>query len=71
MHWTVEQLNTPTSELGVSNLCAPTVNVLLFEDASISVNINKLFFCAVQKFILNSKRFKPNYDLTDSIISET
>ena len=35
----------------VSNFCAPTVNVLLFGDAS-SANINRIIFCAVQKFIL-------------------
>ena len=55
----------------VSNFCAPTVNVLLFEDASLSVNINRLIFGAVQKFILKSKRFRPNNNLTDSVISET
>ena len=55
----------------VSNFCAPTVNVLLFEDASLSVNINRLIFDAVQKFILKSKRFRPNNNLTDSVISET
>ena len=54
----------------VSNFCAPTVNVLLFGDASLSANINRIIFCAVQKFILKSKRFRPNYDLTDSVLSE-
>ena len=44
----------------VSKSCAPTVNVLLFGDAPLSVNINRLIFCAVQKFILISKRFRPN-----------
>ena len=39
----------------VSNFCAPTVNVLLFGDASLSANINRIIFCAVQKFILKSK----------------
>ena len=53
---------------GVSNFCAPTVNVLLFGDASLSANINRIIFCAVQKFILKSKRFRPNYDLTDSVL---
>ena len=55
----------------VSNFCAPTVNVLLFGDASLSVNIHRLIFCAVHKFILKSKRFRPNNDLIDSVISET
>ena len=55
----------------VSHFCAPTVSVLLFWDASLSVNINKLIFCAVQMFMLKSKRVRPNYDLTDSVLSET
>ena len=55
----------------VSNLCAPTVNVLLFGDASLSANNSRIIFCAVQKFILKSKRFRSNYDLTDSVLSET
>ena len=55
----------------VSNFCAPTVNVPLFGDPSLSAYINRLIFCAVQKFILKSKRFRPNYDLTDSVLSET
>ena len=55
----------------VSNFCAPNVNVLLFGDASLSAYINRLNFHAVQKFILKSKRFRPNYDLTDSVLSET
>ena len=46
----------------VSNFRTSTVNVLLFGDASFSVYINRLIFCAVQKFILKSKRFRPNYD---------
>ena len=54
----------------VSNFCAPTVNILLFGDASLSANINRIIFCAVQKFILKSKRFRPNYDMTDSVLSE-
>ena len=54
----------------VSNFCAPTVDVLLFRDASLSANINSIIFCAVQKFILKSKRFRPNYDLTDSVLIE-
>ena len=51
----------------VANLCASTANVQHFGDASFSVNINSLIFCAVQKFILKSKRFRLNYDLTDSV----
>ena len=54
----------------VVNFCAPTVNVFLFGDASHSASINRIIFCAVQKFILKSKRFRPNYDLTDSVLSE-
>ena len=55
----------------VSDFCAPIVNILLFGDACLSVNINRLIFCAVQKFILKSKRFRTNYDLTDSVLCET
>ena len=51
----------------VSNFCAPTVNVLLYGVASLSVNTNRIIFCAVQKFILKSKRYRPYYDLTDSV----
>ena len=55
----------------VANFCASIANVQLFGDAYFSVNINSLIFCAVQMFILKSKRFRPNYDLTDSALSET
>ena len=41
-----------------SPLCHFTLDVLLFQDSSLSMNTNTSIFTAVQKFIIETKRFE-------------
>ena len=42
----------------ISNLCIPTLNVLLYGNQSLSFDVNKLIFLAIQNYIMRSKRFQ-------------
>ena len=41
----------------ISPLCHITLDLLMFEDSSLSLNTNTSNFTAVQKFIVETKRF--------------
>ena len=41
----------------ISPLCHITLDVLLFGDSSLSINTNTSIFTALQKFIVETKRF--------------
>ena len=45
----------------ISNLCIPTLNVLLYGNQTLSFDINKQIFLAIQNYIIRSKRFQVNH----------
>ena len=54
-HYYYEQRNEMLSSL--SQLCNVSLDVLLFGDSSLSVDVNTQIFAVVQKFIRDTKRF--------------
>ena len=54
-HYYYEQGNEMLHSL--SQLCNVSLDVLLFGDSSLSVDVNMQIFAAVQKFIRDTKRF--------------
>ena len=45
----------------ISNLCIPTLNVLLYGNQTLSFDVNKQIFVAIQNYIIRSKRFQVNH----------